>query len=282
MKNIKSHFVFNKRQRNGIFFLAIIIGLLLLIYAFQKKTYSLSAINSPTHSGFHTVSLKEAKKDSLNVYPFNPNYISDYKGYVLGIDTEALDKLFEFRAKGKFINSAEEFQKITGVSDSVLEFIKPYFKFPKFQKNKKTATESKRSYFSKTDLNTTSIDELRKINGIGPKLSERIVKYRKYLKGFSFDNQLYEVYGLKKDVADKVLKRFTVLNLPSIQKIDINNASIKELASLPYLNFQDAKKIITLRSKLNGIKSIKELTRIQDFTEEKIERIALYLTIKNY
>ena len=37
---------------------------------------------------------------------FNPNYISDYKGYELGMSLAELDRLHKFRASGNYIYSA--------------------------------------------------------------------------------------------------------------------------------------------------------------------------------
>jgi hypothetical protein len=33
------------------------------------------------------------------VYPFNPNFITDFKGYKLGMSTEEIDRLLDYRKK---------------------------------------------------------------------------------------------------------------------------------------------------------------------------------------
>ena len=43
-----------------------------------------------------------------------------------------IDRLFAYRNKNLFVNSAKEFQAITKVSDSLLEKLAPHFKFPKW------------------------------------------------------------------------------------------------------------------------------------------------------
>jgi hypothetical protein len=40
----------------------------------------------------------------LKIFPFNPNYITDYKGAQLGMSLVEIDKLLAFRKTGKFIN----------------------------------------------------------------------------------------------------------------------------------------------------------------------------------
>ena len=43
---------------------------------------------------------------------------------------EEIDRLHSFRKKNKYVNSIEEFQELTKMSDSLLNKISPYFKFP--------------------------------------------------------------------------------------------------------------------------------------------------------
>ena len=186
-----SHFKFNKQQRSGIFFLLLFI----LIFQIAYLSYD-SIFANNTKSNFRLDSVNQAKIDSLKnakrnqllkIYPFNPNYISDYKGYTLGLSVEEIDRLHEYRAKGKFVNSALEFQRVTKISDSLLAILEPSFKFPdwvisKSNKSFKTTSKSRNSVIK--DLNTVSKEELLQINGIGEVLSTRIIKFRTKLGGF--------------------------------------------------------------------------------------------------
>ena len=85
-------------------------------------------------------SLRNVKKPDIKqqIYPFNPNYLTDFKAYQLGLNTEQIDRLLAFREKGKFVNSAEEFQIVSGVNDSLIQVISSYFKFPDWTKKKIT------------------------------------------------------------------------------------------------------------------------------------------------
>jgi hypothetical protein len=53
------------------------------------------------------------------LYPFNPNFITDFKGYKLGMSVQEID-LLEYRKGNKYVNSPKEFQAVTQVSDSLL------------------------------------------------------------------------------------------------------------------------------------------------------------------
>ncbi len=53
----------------------------------------------------------EVEKRKPKKYPFNPNYITDYKGAQFGMSTQEIDRLLAFRKQKKFINSASQFQE---------------------------------------------------------------------------------------------------------------------------------------------------------------------------
>ena len=285
MNLFKSHFKYNKYQRNGIFVLVVIIISLQLIFHFinfssNKITSNLSDAEIKSFSK-EMDSLQKVKlqRNLKKIYPFNPNYISDFKGYQLGLSVKEIDKLFAFRNQGKFVNSAKEFQNVTGVSDSLLKAISPYFKFPKWVLNKKRVKkETKNSKNIKVkDINLATVTDFKTVYGIGEKLAERIVKYRNKLQGFSFNSQLYEVWYLDKEVADRALIKFKVKKTPNISKIDINNATVSELVKNVYVNYDLAKKIITYRNEVAEIQSIDELKKIDGFPLDKFNLIALYL-----
>ncbi|MFD0862566.1 ComEA family DNA-binding protein [Sungkyunkwania multivorans] len=280
-------------QKKGVVVLLLLIVMLQLFYHFfdfRSSNYNFE--NSDAIAQFQktidSLKILQLEKQKPKIFPFNPNYLTDYKGYTLGMSVEEIDRLRQFRDKNKFINSAKEFQQVTKISDSLLKEISPFFKFPDWvvkKRSRKNAFNSnngkmKREVIEKKDLNGVTAEELKRIKGIGEKLSERIIKYRDILGGFLVDEQLFEVYYLDSLVAKRALEYFTVKTVPSITKLDINMATMSELASTPYINYKLAKKIVTYRSSVGMISSFDELTKIEDFPAEKINRIALYLTIK--
>jgi len=281
----QSHFRFNKQERSGIFFL------LLLVIVLQGSYYYVKANPTQNKTSFALNKGEQSKIDSLRnhrseasvkMYPFNPNYLTDYKGYTLGLSTSELDRLFAFRKNGKFVNSAKEFQAVTQVSDSILDKIAPYFKFPdwvtKNQSSKKERSFAKKKIKVK-DINLASAEELKSIYGIGETLSKRIIKFRDRLGGFLVNEQLYDVYGLKPEVVEKALLRFQVLEVPSIQKINVNKAGAAELSQLIYISRSLAFDIVAYRDRNGAYESFEELRNIDKFPTEKLERIALYLSL---
>jgi competence ComEA-like helix-hairpin-helix protein len=55
------------------------------------------------------------------------------------------------------------------------------------------------------------------------------------------------------------------LHLPAVHKIDINNASLKEIAQFSYFRYALAKEIVIYRSMNGDIKNIEDLTKIRGF-----------------
>ncbi|MCK0191301.1 helix-hairpin-helix domain-containing protein [Arenibacter sp. F20364] len=300
-KSFKSHFKFNKQERSGIFFLLLLIVIFQIVFFVVKSYPVMERVNSLRVDEEYQAKIDELrslalKKDTIQVYPFNPNFISDYKGYVLGMSTEEIDRLHFFRAKNQYVNSAKEFQKVTLISDSLLESLQPYFKFPEWTHKigedsavrDKPASSGSVRYIPATDtfnlgklkdLNTATAEELRAVNGIGDKLSHRIVKFRDLLGGFLVEEQLGHVYGLEPKVVARVLKDFKILESPAMSKININQASARGISKLVYIKYEVAARIVALREANGGISSFDELLEIEDFPSEKLDIIELYLQL---
>ncbi|MFT4698398.1 MAG: competence protein ComEA [Flavobacteriaceae bacterium] len=291
MNNFKSHFLFDSHQRSGIFFLVLlIIGLSSVSFfvdfsepsEFDISSEEIKALTQELDS-LHEEKLKKKKP---KVFPFNPNFITDYKGYMLGMSSEEIDRLLKYRDKNQWINSVSDFKKVTKVSDSVLNKISPLFKFPAWVTNPKSKKSfknnglKKKSFHQKIDLNLATLTQLQEIYGIGKALANRIVSYRNKINGYTVDAQLYQVYGLSNEVVSRVLNEFTVKTPNEIIKINVNNASASDIATIPGISFDIAKNIWEFRILNEQIRSIEELNKIEGITKRKLELIKLYLLVE--
>ena len=293
MKIFKPHFWYNKSQRNGVFLLVFLI-LILQVFIFVDFFSSDEVVELDNQELFafqkEIDSLKklEVKGRKPKIYPFNPNYITDYKGEQLGMSLEEIDRLLDYRKLNKFVNSKKEFQQITKVSDSLLGEISPYFKFPDWVLKKdnqdfnpkKKKTKYVKKVTSTSDINKATAEDFRTISGIGIAFSERIIKYRNKLQGFSLNSQLGEVWGLEKEVVDRVLAQFKITQKPIIKKININTVSFKELLKNPYIDYDLCIKIFNYRDEVAELQDISELKKIKNFPLDKYNRIVLYLLAK--
>lgn len=253
------------------------------VFTGQYKTFT---VNASTQAEIDVLKESLLQKDRVSIFPFNPNYISDYKGYVLGMTPEEIDRLLAFRAQDRFVRSGKEFQAVTLISDSLLARISPYFKFPEWTQQADVSRDSGRMLKNDKndspemiDLNRATAVELKRIHGIGEVLSVRIIRFRDALGGFLVSDQLYDVYGLDSMVVERALKKFRVVQKPEVEKIDLNTASSEELAQLIYLSYNLAAAIVAYREDVGQIDSFDELKHIENFPENKIDRIALYLRL---
>lgn len=288
MEIIRSQFIFNKEQRAGIFFLIFIIVGLLGIFHFvdfsEVATFDITS-NEIKILQKELDSIRQMELDSkkLKIFHFNPNFIDDYKGYALGMSVEEIDRLLEYRSKDKWVNSASEFQRITKVSDSLLDIIAPMFKFPEWVNkptyNRSIFKEKVKNKSDKSDLNLATELQLQKISGIGKTLSKRIINYRNKLGGFTSDLQLFSVYGLDEITVKRLLNQFTVKTPKEIYKMDLNNASASDLSTIPGISFELGKKIWEYIILNEGVKSFSELKKIEGMSERKLEVIQLYLSL---
>jgi competence ComEA-like helix-hairpin-helix protein len=280
MKMFKPHFRYNKRQRNGIFYLLALIASLQVVYYYIEPVGTVSGRNEKLLDLRNQIdSLKKINRKQQKIFRFNPNFITDAKGYSLGMTVKEIDRLLEYRGHNRWVNSGKEFQGVTKISDSLLTILEPQFVFRKIKK-KERFKSSKVVKKVLGDLNTASAVEFMKIYGVGEKLSERIVKYRKLLGGFTLKSQLDEVWGLDASVVKKIQSSFIVKKKPDIKRIDVNSASFKEVLSIVYLDYDTTKKIFNYKDSVGTIKNLEELNKIEGFPIDKYDRIVLYLHAK--
>ena len=290
-KEIAVFFKFTNQQRTGIFLLFVIIIVLQFVYFYVD--FNAPEKVFPEKDRWMSLqteidSLKLIKyNENPKVYLYNPNFISDYKGYKLGMSTQEIDRLLAFRKGNQYVNSAEEFQQVTKVSDSLLKIISPFFKFPDWIQKKNILKVEKKKFAHKDDLkkqkivilniNEATQDDLIKIYGIGEALSLRILKQREIVGNFVSMDQMNEIWGLSPEVIAELNSHFKVILPASFKRIAINDASLKELSQFSYFRYALAKQIVTYRSMNGNFKNIEDLSKIKGFPVEKAKIISLYL-----
>lgn len=281
--SFKSLFLFNRKQQRGIFVLVLLITILasILIWLRSQLQEGITLLDTtPYQSQIDSLKVADAAKKN-KIYPFNPNYITEYRAYTINLNDEQLGRLERFRESGKFINSTAQFKQVTGVSQQWLDSISPYFKFPEWV-NKPKKFYSNKSYSREIvpkDINTATQDELKAVYGIGPALSGRIIKERERLGAFIDVKQVRGVYGLTDSTMTQLNKHFYVTAPLSFKKIALNNASRDELLSIPYFNDYLVDQLIKQRTLRDGFKSWDKVVLTSRFPEEKLELIQLYLTL---
>ena len=267
-------FILSKPQRGAVLILLVLL-IAVQLYRLLVNSPELSPVDLSQAQSYQTqldsLRIKENAQTPI-VYQYNPNYLTDYRAYTLGLPPEAFDKLLRYRQTNSYVNTPKQFQEVTKLSDSLMEKLLPQLKFSKPLYKSKT----KNRIVLKKDINKASASDFQEVSGIGAVLSERIVKYRSYLSGFSVLEQCYEVYGLDSLLVQRLWERFEIQSLPEIERLDLTTVSLQELEQIPYLNRADARKIIAHRTKNKGI-STATLSELFVNSPNKLQRIKLYL-----
>ena len=267
-------FILSKPQRGAVLILLVLL-IAVQLYRLLVNAPELSPVDLSQAQSYQTqldsLRTKENAQTPI-VYQYNPNYLTGYRAYTLGLPPEAFDKLLRYRQTNSYVNTPKQFQEVTKLSDSLMEKLLPQLKFSKPLYKSKT----KNRIVLKKDINKASASDFQEVSGIGAVLSERIVKYRSYLSGFSVLEQCYEVYGLDSLLFQRLWERFEIQSLPEIERLDLTTVSLQELEQIPYLNRADARKIIAHRTKNKGISTV-ALSELFVNSPNKLQRIKLYL-----
>lgn len=293
----KKFYYYSKSQKRGLFFLILlVISVQLFVYYFPKRGNKEVAEKYPTlfNDEYYAKvrmldsiqTITQSKRDTI--YPFNPNFITDYRGFILGMSTEEIDRLLAFRKENKYVNSAKEFQRVTQVSDEWLNQYSAYFKFPDWVTNPK----GKREYvdFNKPKeivpivpicINSATLEDLQKVRGIGPYYADKILKEKEKFGGFVAIQQLKFIYGISEETVNELYRYFKVINSPTIKQLNVNEASINQLKELPYMNYYIAREVVKYRSMNGDFVNKEEFLQIEKFPIDKIDIISLYLRFTN-
>lgn len=268
----------NKKQRLAIILLVVMIVVLQGVLFMARKHTGSFAKHVKRADAEVLKELDSLKKLALKktvMQPFNPNYISDAKGFRLGMSVEEIDRLLKFRNAGNYVNSARDFQKVTGISDELLAKLEPFFKFPEWTKTPKHDREE--TVRNRVDLNSAGFDELIGIRGVGDYTARIILDERERLGGFISVQQLDFVKGLRPEILHALKKGVVVKKPVLIKKTNINTATKEELAKVPYIGNYLAREILIFRSKQDEPIKIEDLEKINNFPLDKLNIIKLYL-----
>lgn len=231
-----------------------------------------------------------AENRIINLAPFDPNVASQEQLEQLGIDSWMAKRIINYRSKGGQFRKKEDLQRIYDFPTDLYSKLEPYITLPdktgkSFPINTKpefsvetkavSSLPNKESFKPATfDLNRADTNDLKKIKGIGSKLSARIIKYRDMLGGFYSENQVKEVYGLDSTVVDEVLKYGTIKN-PPLRKIKINEVTVEEFKHY-YIRPYVAKSVIAYRQQHGNFSSRKDFENIKLLDAKTLDKIFPY------
>ncbi len=126
------------------------------------------------------------------------------------------------------------------------------------------------------ELNSADSVTLQLLHGIGPAYARRIVRYRERLGGFISTDQLLEVYGFTPELLDHIRPHLT-LDTTLINHIDINTIELKQLIRHPYIEYYQARDIVTLRNGGTRFRNVDDLRAVPSMADSTLSRLLPYI-----
>ncbi len=297
---IREYFSFSKGERVGIMILIVLMTIILiadrLIFYFERP-----AIADRQRFVELVAELEQQQKtgnrEAGSYFFFDPNTIDSITLQALSLPFHVKQNILKYRKRGGSFKTREDVRKIYGMNDSVYALIERFIDIKIIQsvsvpaltephmisRGKDSTTTMPKTITSipKVEVNRATAADLVKLYGIGPVLSERIIKYRNLLGGFYALEQMKEVYGLTPEtfsgIADQLVIDSTALIL-----ININFAEAGELAKHPYLEWKDANLIIDYRDKNGFIENKVVLLKDSVLSSEVFRKVSPYLQTRRH
>lgn len=313
---IHEYLGFTKKERAGIF---ILLGCIILClsapfiypHLMREKTYDRSQFDEDVsrliikqadstgkkyfdpdsyrdnYTNYYEPSEKNYyTKPKAELFFFDPNTASVNEWKQLGIREKTAETIQKYLSKGGRFYRPEDIGKIWGLHKDEIERLLPYVRIeavPKgYAENKRDFPADKPVYtkpFPQTiDINTSDTTAFISLPGIGSKLAQRIITFRDKLGGFYSIEQVKETYGLPDSVFQKIKPKLAFAGT-TIKQININNATIDELKSHPYLRYNLANAILQYRTQHGTFSAVADIKKIMIITDEIFNKVSPYLTV---
>lgn len=240
-------------------------------------------------------------------FPFDPNTADSTQLLRLGLQPWQVRAIYKYRAKGGVYRTPHDFGRLYGMTRKQYKELEPYIRIgddyqPAYTLFKSRGEETRERYAQykstdiykpykeydrdtvrypiklrpgeQIDLATADTTLLKKVPGIGSAWARRIVGYRKRLGGFFAVGQLKEL-----DDFPAASLPFLTLRSEQTTKLNLNQLSLNQLRSHPYINYFQAKAICDYRRLKGPLRSLDQLRLLKkDFPPEAIERLRHYVT----
>ncbi|MES2590237.1 MAG: helix-hairpin-helix domain-containing protein [Bacteroidota bacterium] len=311
---IRDYLTFNKRERNGLFVLLVIISLLIFYLnisdrfiknenidfskfeqeiaqlnssiAPKNKTY-LSDINPDDKQIKNPDSLASDNPENTKAqyFNFNPNYLPENKWQQLGLSDKQIKAIKNYETKGGKFRTKEDVKKMYCLPAKQYEALEPFISIPEivsannnFNKERNFAENKTTKYPDVVvELNSADSTQLTKVKGFGGFYAKTIIKYRNSLGGFVAKEQLMEIWKFDKEKFEAV-KNYVVVDDSEIKTININTCTATELKH-PYLSWNATNAIVNYRNKHGKFKTLEDIKETDLVDDETYLKIVPYLTL---
>ena len=174
----------------------------------------------------HSPTAEAAVPRRTESFPFNPNTVSLSDLMRLGFSEKQAQSIINYRESGGHFRRPSDFAKSYVVADSVFRRLEPFIRIPK------------------VDLNAADSVALDALPGIGPYYAAKIVEHRTELGGYSYPEQLMDIYRFDQEKFD-ALKDLISVSPP--EPYPLWTLPEEELEKHPYIGKYAAHGIVLYR-----------------------------------
>jgi len=290
LRKIASELIgFDRRERRATYILVILL-LVLIIIRFSVSGGEDKPLIVEAQPEDKAKVEAEVEEKSQVLFKFNPNTVTHDDLLKLGLTERQASTLINYRNSGAKFYDADDISRVYGLDSSLVAGLRPWININEAKRSyvirsagtkdivKTPITDSHSEAVPvKIDINRCSPVDLEKLPGIGPVLSERILKYRRLLGGFVSVRQLSEVYGIDSATYDQV-KNLVTATQDSVARVFLDSCTFTQMAKHPYFGPETARAIIKYRTLMGVPVSVESLIDQRVITAAQAERIAPYVT----
>lgn len=249
-------------------------------------------------------SARNRRKKEVILSPFDPNTSTLAELRKLGIPTNVAYTIINFRKSGFEFRTKNDFSRVYGIDTSLFSRLSPYISLPdnltaQPSKYKEDMRESWQMPLASIDLNSATIEEFKKIKGIGNFYSSLIVEQRFRIGGFDSLEQLDKIEMIPDSIWPKIKPYLSIDSQfePSdtemaqyaklekrqeieLASIEINSASKEEIQTIRGIGDFYSSMIVKYRDRSGGFHSLDQLNEIEIIPDSTMTKAKQYLKIE--
>ena len=197
---------------------------------------------------------EKAVSRKVESFRFDPNTVSLEDLVRLGFSEKQAQSILNYREKGGRFRRPADFAKSYVVADSVFERLRPYIDIPRL------------------DINKADSAAFETLPGIGPYFAAKMVSYRSSLGGYSYPEQLLDIYHFDREKYDG-LKDLITCSPP--EPFPIWTLPEADLARHPYISKAEAHAVVLYREhQPRDAWTVEGLGKAGIFSEEHLGKLS--------
>lgn len=289
---VQDYFTFSRNERKGITILLVIIFMLAvankIIFHFETPgKIDTNLLNAPIVDHELVNDPVKTLVKQNNLFMFNPNTISKEALDSLSLPEGIKRNMLKYRQKGGRYYSENDLKRTYGVTDSIINKIKPFLVFEKEKvqqskiKEKVKEIEIESELFNFDPNKSTDQDFLRL--GLTNKQIQTIRNYQDKGGSFKKTADFLKIYGITPSQQTALIPYVVIPEKANITaskkaevnfvKIEINGTDSIELMRLPGIGNKLSKRIIKYRDLLGGYYSLAQLHEVYGLSEHAFKQI---------